>query len=588
MQNFLNELKKRRIWRVLVAYPSVSFVLLEAVEFFIDNYELDARFLTASLIAAIVLMPAAIIWNWRHGETGQQPFSKLEIGTYTVIGIAMMVAIGWYWRVTPADQTINFVESPPIRSVAVLPFENTGGDAEVQYLCDGIAESLINWLATVPGVKVLSKTAAFRHREDATDISKLAEVLGVDSLVHGKLERRGDQIIVSASLIDVRDETQLWGERLVQPLDDVIHLERSIVAAIKQGLRLKVVENEPAAFASGGTDVPEAYQHYQRGHFLIQSTNSQAIEQGVDELRAAISADPRFALPYADIADALSQMMFYGVPGSAALLGEARNAAYTAVALAPELPEAHIALATVHQYFTFDWNAADESYEAAIALSPQNPAPFHRYADYLWLTLRFERAREMAQKALEIDPLDGNSMHAVGTTALMSGDFAAAADAFGEWSHLYPGSRWPYAKYSVALSLLGKCEEALGQATEVRRLTKGGMSLLMEAWQLWTFSNCGAEDLYAISKERLESAKRANPDYLGPAFAYLYACESDTESMIDLLRQVVDMKSPGTAFVQLYRLEYMGWPVAEALSEDPRYLDLLRGLNFPPTEWSVH
>jgi len=584
VQKILDELKQRRIWRVLVAYPSVSFVLLEAVEFFVNNYGLDPRHLTATLITAIVLMPAAIVWNWRHGEVGQQPVTRVERGAYIVIGVAVLVAVGWYWRVTPAGTDNTFEASVPVRSIAVLPFANSSDDADVQYLCDGIAESLINWLATVPGVKVLSKTAAFRHRDAMMDPESLAETLGVDSVVYGQLEKRGDEIVISASLVDVRDDTQLWGERLVRPADEVIYLERSIVAAIKKGLRLKVANEGLAGAASGGTDVAEAYQHYQRGHFLIQTTDMQLIEEGLDELRTAIRLDPRFALPYADIADALSQLLFYGVYGIDALLGEARNAAYTAVALAPELPEAQTALAGIHQHFTFDWRAAEEAYEAAIASSPRNPVPFHRYADFLWLTLRLERAREMAQRAIDIDPLDESSMHAVGVTAMMAGDFAAATDAFGEWSRVYPGSHWSYLKHAVALSLDGRCDKALSEAAEADRLAKGRLSPLMEAWSLWVFFNCGKEELYAASKERLEAQLAASPNQQQPAHAYLYALEGDTERMIDLLQQTVESASPGTLYVQIYLLDYMEWPVLETLSKDPRYLELLRDLNFPKTE----
>jgi len=414
------------------------------------------------------------------------------------------------------------------------------------------------------------------------DTRKLAETLNVDSIVRGKLEKHGDQIIISVSLVNASDETQIWGERLVRHQDEVIYLERSIVAAIKESLRLKIADAQSAVFASGGTDIPEAYQRYQRGHFLIQSTSPESIKLGLEELRAAISIDPRFALPYADIADALSQMIFYGVSSSEILIGEARNAAYTAVALAPELPEAQTALATVHQYITFDWRAADEAYEAAVALEPQSPAPFHRYADYLWLTLRFERAREMAQRAIEIDPMDGNAMHAVGITALFDGDFAAAAKAFGEWNHFYPGSRWSYAKHALALSLLGECTAALNQAAEVRRLTRGQMSPFMESWQLWVFSNCGENESYAASRERLVAGLSADPGKTQPAWAYLYAIDNDPEALLDLLRHVVDTRSAGTLFVQLYRLDYMGWPVVETLSKDPRYIDLLSGLDFPP------
>ena len=255
------------------------------------------------------------------------------------------VSSAWYWSSAPADPRTVAREFEPVRSVAVMPFVNASGDADVQYLCDGIAESLTNWLATVQGIKAISKSAAFRLRDQADDTATLRSQLGADSVIRGRLEKLGDQIVISASLVDTRDESQLWGERLIRPLDEVIYLERSIVSAIKDGLRIEIPGASSAHAASGGTDQPEAYQHYLRGHFLIQATNLESIAQGLDELRAAIQIDPRFALPYADIGDALSQMIFYGIYEGEELLGEARSAAFSAVALAPELAEAQTALA---------------------------------------------------------------------------------------------------------------------------------------------------------------------------------------------------------------------------------------------------
>ena len=149
MSNLMAAFRERRIWRVLVAYPSVTFIWLQAVEFFINNYGVDQRLLTVSLIAAIVLFPAAAIWNWRHGEAGAQSFRASEIGAYVVFGVAAVLAGGWYWNSAPAPTRAGDVVLAPARTIAVMPFDNAGGDAEVQFLCDGIAESLINWLASV-------------------------------------------------------------------------------------------------------------------------------------------------------------------------------------------------------------------------------------------------------------------------------------------------------------------------------------------------------------------------------------------------------------------------------------------------------
>lgn len=588
MTGLLTELKDRRIWRVLVAYPSVTFVLLQAIEFFINNYGLDGRFLTATLLAAVTLLPVAFVWNWRHGEEGQQHVSRSEVSVYGVFGVVTVAAVAWYWSSAPADPRSVARDLEPVRSVAVMPFLNASDDADVQYLCDGIAESLTNWLATVQGIKAISKTAAFRLRDQADDTATLRSELGADSVIRGRLEKRGDQIVISASLVDTRDDSQLWGERLTRPLEEVIYLERSIVSAIKNGLRIKIEDPLNVHSASGGTDEPEAYQHYLRGHFLIQATDIESIAEGLDELRAAIQIDPKFALPYADIADALSQMIFYGIYEGEELLGEARSAAFSAVALAPDLPEAQTALAAVHQYITMDWRAADEAYETAIALSPQSPISYHRYADYLWITLRVERAREMAGLAIELDPLDSNSMHAVGVTALIAGDFNAAAEAFGEWNRFYPGYRWPYVKHSVALALNGQCDQSLRQAEAAENLSQRPPSTLMESWLAWTHHVCKREDLYKRSKQRIEAEIAKDPERLDPGYFYLYALDGDSDRALDVAQRVVATKSPLTFFLQVFMLDYMGWPVSEKLANNDTYKQLLRDLDFPPTKWSVN
>mgnify|MGYP001555491824 FL=1 len=138
MQSFARQLKNRRIWRVLVAYPSVAFVLLEAIEFFITNYGLDVRALTVGLIIAVMLFPAAFIWNWLHGERGHQEFTRFEISSYVVFGVAALAAAGWYLKTAPAPADLPVAAREPVTSVVVLPFENVTGNQELTYLNEGI------------------------------------------------------------------------------------------------------------------------------------------------------------------------------------------------------------------------------------------------------------------------------------------------------------------------------------------------------------------------------------------------------------------------------------------------------------------
>lgn len=581
MSGLIAAFRERRIWRVLVAYPSVTFIWLQAVEFFINNYGVDQRLLTISLIVAIVLFPAAVIWNWRHGETGAQSFKASEVGAYVVFGVAAVLAGGSYWNSAPTLSRVDGVAYSPARTIAVMPFDNAGGDAEVQFLCDGIAESLINWLATVNDIKVISKSAAFRLREHANDTAKIAEALGVDGIIRGRLERIGEQVVVSTSFVDTRDDSQLWGERLVRPTEEVIYLERSIVETIKSGLRLEVTGDGASLTAANGTDNPAAYEHYMRGHYLIQSTNDESIDAGLEELRKAVRLDPQYAHPHTDIADALSQSIYYGSEFDEATVLEARGAAHTAVALAPNLAEAQTALASMLQWIVFDWNAVDAAYEAAVALSPQSPVTYYRYTDYLVITLRFELAREMAALARERDPLNSSALHAVGLAAMFSGDFPAAVDAFGEWNRVHPNSRWSYVKYALALALNGQCEESLASITRFEAVSGGAPSTLINSWVAWGHKVCAREALYQIYKDRIEAARNDDPDALDPGYVYLLALEGDTEGLFELLTRIVEARSPFTAFISIFVVDNLGWAVSDTMPNHPGYRALRQRLNFP-------
>jgi TolB-like protein/tetratricopeptide (TPR) repeat protein len=581
MGGLLEQFRERRVWRVLVAWPSVAFVLLQAIEFFINNYDLDARFLTAGMIVAVGLFPAGVVWNWRHGEAGRQPFAVAEVSAYVVLAAATMMATLWYWRVTPEIVEPVARQTMAAQSIVVLPFENASGNEELRYLTDGIAENLINWLSGFPDIRVVARTASFRFAESGAGIEKLQQEFGVDSAIYGRLELVGENLVVSASLTSLHDESQLWGEKLVRPLDEVIYLERSIVAAIKDSLQLEISGRQTSAAASGSTDNPEAYRRYLRGHHLIQATDVDSIGRGLDELREAIRVDPKFGQPYADIADALSQMMFYGIYDDPALMGEARNAAYSAVALAPELPESHTALATMHQYLTFDWAAVDEAYEAAIALEPQSPAPYHRYADFLWVTLRFDKGREMARRAIEIDPLDGSSMHAAGIVELFSGNFEEAVEAFGEWNRFHPESRWSYVKHAVALSKNGQCDESAAQIDAVEQLTGGKMYNLMNAWVGWAHKICGRDAQYEEKRDLIMASQSGHPESVDPIVINLYILDGEFDKAIELAWDVYESNSPVRMFLQVYFLDYIWSPGLAEVRQNPRFTALLQELDFP-------
>jgi tetratricopeptide (TPR) repeat protein len=385
-------------------------------------------------------------------------------------------------------------------------------------------------------------------------------------------------------LVDARDGSQIWGERLMRPDGELLYLERNIVDAITTGLKIKVTNPESKLAASGGTDNPEAYEKYLRGHFLIQATEASSIDEGLEELRASIRLDPTFGLPYADIADALVQKIYYAIERSPELVGEAKTAAMSAVALAPESAEARTALAEIYAHFDFDWATAEQTFDEAIALKPNSPVPYHRYSDFLWVTLRTTRALEMAKKAVELDPIDSSSLHAVGMSYLIAGEYDASAKAYGEWNRFHPQSTWSYVKYAVALSLNGQCDIAMERLAAVRQMTNDKASMLRESWMALSYHTCNEQALYARSAERL--AADLAEDGVGDPMALIWirAIDGDIEGSIDILQQAVQSRSDLVPFTQLLGLGIWKSENFNTIGRDPRYIELVNSLNFPAIE----
>ena len=578
-KGLIPKLRKRRIWRVLIAYPVMTFGLLEAVEFFISNYGLDSRWLTTTIILAACLLPAAVLWNWRHGEEGEQAFARPEIGAYVISAIAAFGLSAWFFSTTEPGRQV-FPTQPQAQRIAVLPFENVAADGDIQYLCDGIAESLINWLSGLDDLKVIAKNTSFRMR-DETDLATIAKTLGVDALLRGRLERVGNQWVASVALTDVRDESQLWGERVVQESNDILALEKSIVSAIQSGLEVELNNTGDETLEVGGTDSPEAYEHYLRGHFLIQSTNSHTINAGLEELREAIKVDPSFARPYADIADSLSQQVSYGVLNDPQLIGEAKNAAYTAVALGPDLAESYTAMGTVQQFIELDWAAVDKAYETAISLNPGSTAPFHRYSDWLVLTGRYDRAREVASRGMAVDPLDSSMLHGVGLIELIAANFDLSAEKFGDWNRFYPNSTWSFVKHAVALSLADRCDEAKSQSAIAVQRSGDNLSSLMASWLAWGYHVCGNTQGFEQMKAVILPNGNENRAFHDPGVVYLAAIEGDAEFVIEAMTNNWANRRYHSSFTRIFGLDYLGWDVAGKVAADPRFQTLLQDIDLP-------
>ena len=199
-----------------------------------------------------------------------------------------------------------------IDSLAVLPFTNGSGDANTDYLSDGITESLIGSLTHVPGLKVKSRNSVFRYKGKDVDMQKVGDDLGVSALVSGRVMRHGDDIEVSAELTDVRDNTEIWGQHYSGKSADIIPLQQQIAGDIAEKLRSKLSSSEKQQVTRQGTQNPEAYELYLKGRYSWNKRTAADLEMAISYFNQAIAKDPGYALAYSGLADAYRVLPDYG------------------------------------------------------------------------------------------------------------------------------------------------------------------------------------------------------------------------------------------------------------------------------------
>ncbi|HKQ74639.1 MAG TPA: protein kinase [Blastocatellia bacterium] len=302
-----------------------------------------------------------------------------------------------------------------IDSLAVLPFVNVGANPDAEYLSDGITDSLINVLAQLPKLKVMSRSAVFRHKGKETDAQQAGTALGVRAVLTGKVTQRGDDLIVSVELVDVRDNSHLWGAQYHHKLSDLLAVQAELSRDIAGKLRLRLGSAEQQRLTKRGTENAEAYELYLKGRYYHHTLQREEEKKAIDYYQRAIEKDPRFVLPYAGLASLYVAIASIGatftIPPREAFQ-KAKEAASKAVELDDTLAEAHLSQARIAEAFDWDWNVAEREFNRAIELNPNLVEARHIYAHLLVSRGRFEEALAESLRALAPDPLDvGMNFH---------------------------------------------------------------------------------------------------------------------------------------------------------------------------------
>ncbi len=460
--------------------------------------------------------------------------------------------------------------SSTIRSIAVLPFANIDGNPDAEYLSDGISESLINSLSKLPGVKVIARSSSFRYKGKEVDPQEVAQALGVEAILTGRVVQRGDNLLISAELVNASDKTQVWGDQYNRKLADILTVQEEIAKRISETLRLRLSGEQQQRLTKRYSDNVEAYQEYLKGRFYSAKSTENGLKKSIEYFNQAIEKDPNYALAWAGLANGYwEDSDIHIAPHDA--MPKAKQAALKALAIDDTLAEAHGALAIELTAYDWDWTNAEKEFRRAIELNPDYPTAHAQYGWYLSLMARPDEAIAEVKRATQLDPLSINSNGILGMAYGWARRNDEAVAQLQKTLELDPED-WLARAYLGWVHIgQGKFPEAIDSLQRARQIDDN-QYVLGALGEAYARSGNRSEALKAIEELKERSKQR----YVSPhCVAMVYVGLGEKDLAFEWLEKAYEARS-----------EHLGWLKVDArmdpLRSDPRFAELMRRIGLAP------
>src|SRR5467141_637580 len=381
------------------------------------------------------------------------------LGAGAALTLVVLAVLGWRLRTRGEG---------PGNSIAVLPFVNMSSDRENEYFSDGMTEELINALANVEGLRVVSRTAVFALKGQNLEVQQIGDKLNVNTLLEGSVRREGNALRVTAQLINVSDGYHLWSKSYDRELKSVFALEDEIARSIAQALRHKLLRGG----VKPSTTSQEAHDLYLKGRYFWEKRNSEALHQAVSYYQQAIDKDPSYALAYVGLADVTVARVDYEGASPAEVLPVAKRAALRALEIDPGLAEAHASLGLISLY-DFDWQTALNEFRAAIELKPDYAAAHKFYGQALTGFGQLEEGLAELERARQEDPTSLIINNNIAYNHLVARDYVGAASRLKKNLEMDPSFWLSHLDLAGAYMLQGKYDDALAELDKIRQAPSG-------------------------------------------------------------------------------------------------------------------
>ena len=484
------------------------------------------------------------------------------VAVVVLVVASMAVAAMWSYRHARTTEVA-------VESIAVIPFVNQNNDAGAEWISDGLTESIINNLTQLPNLKVIARSSVFRYKGKEVDPLAVGKELGVRAVLTGRVMQHGENMLISAELVDIRDSKQLWGEKYERKLSDMLSVQRDIAREITNNLRPTLSGVEATRAAKQHTVNPEAYELYLKGRFYWNKRTQPDFKRAVTFFQQAIERDPKYALAYSGLADTYALLTAYTNEPPRELMPKAKEAALKALALDDTLAEAHASLGQITSYYDYDFATAEREYRRAIELNPNYPTAHQWLAEQLSALKRFDEAIVEIKRALELDPLSLIINRVYADILTDAHRYDEAIEQFHKTIELDPNFPTAHFFLARAYEAKGMYDEAVHEyttAAAVSLVPPEALAKMNDA-----YAKSGWKAYVETALEETAIGKNRNPPFVVATF---YARLGKNDEAIAWLQKGYEDRDFRMTMLSV-SFEFDG------LRSDPRFKELVRRIGLP-------
>ncbi|MFN2579309.1 MAG: protein kinase, partial [Pyrinomonadaceae bacterium] len=579
----LQEIIARALTKKVSERYQTSAQLLGALRALKDKLDFETKFPLSSsttsrrTVAAAHSAPPAAASRGTAIEAGHHAPPTTPSAEYFVNQIkrhktgAVFITLIFALAIAAASYVLPARNRKPIDSLAVLPFVNANGDPNTEYLSDGLTESIIYSSSQLPNLRVTPRSSVFSYKGKEANLQTVARDLGVAAVVTGRVIQHGDELFISAELVDVRDNRLLWGQQYTRKMTAVLVVQEEIAKEISEKLRARLTNEEKSRVTKRYTDNPEAYQLYLKGRYYWSKRTRDGYEKATEQFEQAIQKDPNYALAYAGVADCYNVLPSYGILSPREAFPKARTAVTRALEIDGKLAEAHTSLAYLKGWFDWDLAGAESEYRRAIELNP-NYTTAHQ-----WLALQLAQMGRMQESVQEIklaqdlDPLSLIVNINAGWIFYQARQYDQAIEQDRKSLDLDPNFARGHWAISEPLEQQKKYDEAIAELQKARQLdeTPIMLALLAHVYAMTRKQN----EARKIVGELIEQSKRM---YVDPFFlAEIYVALGDRERAFQALEDAYQQRSSWMVWLNVE-------PKFDPVRNDPRFKEMQRRVGLTP------